>query len=80
MSNDDIAEILREIAAMPLNKQSDAVMKLVADALGTLPVARIEEVRAEILADLDPRIPVVESTLELIEGHLAIRGMMEDGV
>jgi hypothetical protein len=67
-SNDDIASrILASIAALPLHEQADAIHALIGGALKQMPIETIHEIRAEI------EIPIVQSTLDLIDGQLALR-------
>jgi hypothetical protein len=73
-SNDDIAaRILASIAALPLDQQADAIHALIGSALKQMPLAAIREMRAEITAQFDEEIDIVRSTLDLIDGHLALR-------
>jgi hypothetical protein len=72
--NDDIASrILASIAALPLHEQADAIHALVGGALKQMPIESIYEVRAEIEAQFPEEIPIVQSTLNLIDGQLALR-------
>lgn len=76
MNNDDIANrILASIAALPLHEQVDAIHALIGSALKEMPTAVVLEIRKEITDQFDPSIPLVESTLNLIDGQLALREM-----
>ena len=72
--NDDIASrIIASIAALPLHEQAEAIHSLISSALKQMPLEMIYEVRAEIQTQFPPGIPIVCSTLDLIEGQLALR-------
>jgi hypothetical protein len=71
---DDIASrILASIAALPLHEQADAIHALIGSALKQMPIETIYEIRAEIMGQFSEDIPIVQSTLDLIEGQLALR-------
>lgn len=73
-SNDDIASrILASIAALPTDQQADAIHTLIGSALKQMPIETIWEMRAEITTQFDESIEIVGSTLDLIDGHLALR-------
>jgi hypothetical protein len=73
-SNDDIASrILASIAALPLHEQTDAIHALIGSALKQMPIETIFEIRAEIVGQFAEEIPIVRSTLDLIDGQLALR-------
>ncbi len=73
-SNDDISHrILASIAALPLHEQADAIHALIGSALKQMPIETICEIRAEIVGQFADEIPIVRSTLELIDGQLALR-------
>lgn len=72
--NDDIASrILASIAALPLHEQADAIHALIGSALKQMPLETIYEIRAEIKGQFSDDIPIVRSTLDLIDGQLALR-------
>ena len=73
-SNDDISSrILASIAALPLHEQADAIHALIGSALKQLPIETIYEIRTEIVDQFPEEIPIVLSTLNLIDGQLALR-------
>ena len=73
-SNDDIASrIIASIAALPLHEQTDAIHALISGALKQMPLEAIYEIRAEISDQFRNEIPIVRSTLNLIDGQLALR-------
>lgn len=75
-SNDDIAaRILASIAVLPLHEQASAIHALIGAALKQMPIETIREMRAEIVAQFDPSISIVSTTLDLIDGQLALREM-----
>jgi hypothetical protein len=79
-SNDDIAaRILASIAALPLHEQADAIHALIGSALKQMPLETIHEIRNEITAQFTEDIPIVASTLNLIDGQLALRSMFDKG-
>ena len=72
--NDDIASrIIATIAALPPREQANAILSLISTALKQMPVETIHEIRAEIREQFPEGIPIVRSTLDLIEGQLALR-------
>lgn len=72
--NDDMtSRILASLAALPLHEQADAITALIGSVIKEMPHNRILEIRFEITRELDERIPVVEATLDLIDGQLALR-------
>jgi hypothetical protein len=73
-SNDDIASrIIATIAALPLHEQTDAIHALISGALKQMSLETIYEIRAEISDQFRNEIPIVRSTLNLIDGQLALR-------
>ena len=73
-SNDDMtSRILASLAALPLHEQADAISALIGSVIKEMPHERILEIRSEIATELDSRIPVVQATLDLIDGQLALR-------
>ena len=72
--NDDISSrIIASIAALPLHEQADAIHALISGALKQMPLETIYEIRAEIRDQFPDEIPIVCSTLDLIDGQLALR-------
>ena len=72
--SDDIASrILATIAALPLEQQAEAIHALIGSALKQMPLETILEMRAEITSQFDEGIAIVRSTLDLIDGQLALR-------
>ena len=73
-SNDEIAaRILAHISALPLHEQEEAIQALIGGVIKQMPVTSILEIRAEIAAQFPEDIPIVQSTLNLIDGQLALR-------
>ena len=73
-TNDDMtARILASLAALPLHEQADAISALIGSVIKEMPRDRVLEIRDEISSELDARIPVVQATLDLIDGQLALR-------
>ena len=71
--DDMTSRILASLAALPLHEQADAISALIGSVIKEMPRDRILEIRFEITCELDERIPVVQSTLDLIDGQLALR-------
>jgi hypothetical protein len=72
--NDDIAaRILASIAALPLHEQADAIHAMIGGALKQMPLDTIHAIRADIVQQFPDEIPIVQSTLDLIDGQLALR-------
>jgi hypothetical protein len=65
--------ILSALAGLPVHEQSEAISALIGSMIKAMPRDRILEIRAEIASQLDEDIPVVRSTLDLIDGQLALR-------
>ncbi len=72
------ARILAALAALPLHEQADAIGALIGSVIKELPNERILEIRGEIAAELDAQNPVVQATLDLIDGQLALREIAGD--
>lgn len=73
-SPDDMAaRILASIAALPAHEQAAAIHSLIGSALKQMPLESILEMRSEITAQFEEDIPIVRSTLDLIDGQLALR-------
>jgi hypothetical protein len=68
-----VQKILASITSLPIEEQADAIHALIGAALKQMPLHVIHEVRAEILGQFTDDIPIVRSTLELIDGQLALR-------
>lgn len=72
--NDEIAlRILASIAALPAEEQTAAIHTLIGSALKQMQPHAILEMRAEITTQFDEEIDIVRSTLNLIDGQLALR-------
>lgn len=72
--NDDLASrILASIAALPPDEQADAIHALIGSALKQMPLESIYQIRAEIMDQFPEHVAIVESTLDLIDGQLALR-------
>lgn len=75
MNPDDeiAAKVLAAIAALPLEDQPPAILALIGGALKEMPPEAIRDLRIEIVANFPAEVGIVGSTLELIDGHLALR-------
>lgn len=67
------SRILASISAMPPHEQAQAIHALIGGALKQMPLEAIYEIRAEIVDQFSDEIPIVQSTLDLIDGQLALR-------
>jgi hypothetical protein len=73
-SNDNFASrLLATIASLPVNEQGDAIQTLISVALKQMPLESIYSIRAEITEEFTDALPIVKSTLDLIDGQLALR-------
>lgn len=76
---DDLtSQILNSLSALPDEEQAEVILSVVSTALKPMSLYRILEIRTEIITDLDPRIPLVRATLDLIDGQLALRAIGGD--
>lgn len=50
-----------------------STLNVISAALRVMPEAQILGIRAEIARELSVEIPIVDSTLNMIDGHLALR-------
>jgi hypothetical protein len=74
MGSDDLtSRILAAIATLPADEQAEAIHALVACLLKNMARESILEMRAEITAQFGEDIAIVASTLDLIDGQLALR-------
>lgn len=72
--NDELINALwAGISGLPLEQQEEAILNLFSSAFHAMSINSLEQVKAEITADFDQSHPLVESTLNLIEGHMALR-------
>lgn len=60
---------------LPLEEQNEAIIELVSTAIRQMPRATILEIRGEIVEQFPADIPIVATTLQLIDGHLSLRDM-----
>lgn len=72
-SEDFTSQVMAAIAALPPDQQAEAIHALLADMLRQMPVENIIEMRDAISAQFVEDLPIVSSTLNLIDGHLALR-------
>ena len=77
--NEDMtSRILASLAALPAHEQADAITALIGSVIKEMSRNRILEIRFEITCELDERILVVQATLDLIDGQLALRDISGD--
>ena len=67
------SRILASISSLPPHEQAQAIHALIGGALKQMPLEAIHEIRSEILDQFSDEIPIVQSTLDLIDGQLALR-------
>ena len=73
-ANDQLtSDILAALACLPFEKQAEGMRKAISGALKHMSSSRLVEVRRRIEIELDETIPAVRSTLEVIDGQLALR-------
>lgn len=71
--NDIASRIMAAIAALPLHEQAEAIHALISSSLKQMPLESILQMREEIASQFPEEVPIVSSTLDLINGHLALR-------
>src|ERR1041385_3602620 len=71
--NDIASRIMAAIAALPPPEQADAIHSLIGGLLKQMPVEGILQMREEISSQFEEDVPIVNSTLDLIDGQLALR-------
>ena len=80
-SSDDItSRILESLGALSAEEQAEAIIAVIASAIKGMSIYRILEIRGEILAELDPSLPVVNAALNVIDGQLALREIGGDDI
>lgn len=73
-NRDDIAKRVRDaIMSLPAEQQTQAIHGLIGSLIKGMSVAGILEMRKEIAQQFETDIPIVQSTLDLIDGHLELR-------
>ncbi len=78
-SEDMAARIMTAISSLPLAEQEEAVHGILNEAMKVLPYAGVVEMRAAIAGQFPDALdlPIVESSLSLIDGHLILRELGE---
>lgn len=80
MSNDEfINTIIATLASLPPDKQEDAFLDVMTCALNQLSAEDVVSVRADICAVLSQDIPIVRTTVEIIDGNLSLRQLQQEG-
>jgi hypothetical protein len=79
MDTDDqlTSDMLAALACLPFENQAEGMREAVSVTLKHLSTWRLHEVQRRIETELDDSIPAVRSTLEIIEGQLALREIAE---
>lgn len=65
--------ILNSLSSLPAEDQAEVILAVIGAALKNMSVFRILEVRGEIETELNPALPIVRATLDLIDGQIALR-------
>jgi hypothetical protein len=76
--NDIASRIMAAIAALPPQEQADAIHSLIGGLLKQMPIEGILQMREEISSQFEEEVPIVNSTLDLIDGQLALREIAGD--
>lgn len=76
--NDIASRIMAAIAALPPQEQADAIHALIGGLLKQMPIEGILQMREEISSQFEENVPIVNSTLDLIDGQLALREIAGD--
>ncbi|PTX94399.1 hypothetical protein [Opitutus sp. ER46] len=67
------SDILAALACMPFERQAEAMRDSVSTGLKHLSTQRLCEIRRRIELEMDETNPAVRTTMELIDGQLALR-------
>lgn len=67
------SDILAALACMPFEKQTEGMVAAISVAMKHMSTCRLLHVRERISIELDENVPAVRTTLELIDGQLALR-------
>ncbi len=75
MDRDDqlTSDILAALACLPFDRQAEGMRQAISRALKYMPTCRIHEIRRRITVEMDESIPAVRSTLDILDGQLALR-------
>jgi hypothetical protein len=71
--NEFAARIMAAISALPVEERAEAIHALLSDMLKHMPLESILEMRQEVMEQFDEEIPIIASTIDLIDGQLALR-------
>jgi hypothetical protein len=71
--NEFAARLMAAISALPVEERADAIHALLSDMLKHMPRESILQMRSEVSEQFDEDIPIIRSTLELMDGQLALR-------
>lgn len=67
------ARILASLAALPECGQAEAIRAAIGRAIKEMSIYRVLELRLRVRAEFDCDNPVVRSTLDMIDGQVALR-------
>lgn len=65
--------LLAAIMSLPEGERADAIHALLADMMKAMPASQVLSLKYEIMRHFDHDIPIIASTINLIDGHLALR-------
>ncbi len=71
--NEFAARLMAAISALPVEERADAIHALLSDMLKHMSKESIRQMRLEVLEQFDEEIPLISSTLDLMDGQLALR-------
>ncbi|HVU33463.1 MAG TPA: hypothetical protein VHE61_08505 [Opitutaceae bacterium] len=75
MDTDDqlTSDIIAALACLPFEQQAEGMRIAISNALKHMSVLRIEAIRRRIRVELDEHLPAIRTTLDIIDGQLALR-------
>lgn len=78
-SDEDLTtQILNSLSALPAEDQAEVILAVISAALKNMSVYRILQIREEIASELNPALPLVSASLDLLDGQLALREIARD--
>lgn len=79
MDTDDqlTSDILAALACLPFEQQAEGMRTAIGRALKHMSSTRLREIKRRIEAELDVELPAVDSTVQIIDGQLALREIAE---
>lgn len=79
MNGDDqlTSDILAALACLPFDQQAEGMREAISHALKHVSTARLLAIQDRVAAELDDTIPAVRTTLEIIQGQIALRDIAD---